>query len=90
MGVDAPMGVTRFYYFAYWVGLAVSGGTFWVLCKLYPPPITYNKGWMEVKNYVRPEEEDQVLDGQSFDVEAPSQGSQEKNTTHESVTVLKE
>ncbi|KIW45449.1 uncharacterized protein PV06_03841 [Exophiala oligosperma] len=89
MGVDAPIGVTRFYYFAYWVGLAVSGGTYWVLCKLYPPPIMYRKGWMEVRNYVRPEEEEQVLEGQSFDVEAPSPGSQEKKITQETVMDLK-
>lgn len=72
MGVDAPIGVTRFYYFAYWVGIFVSGAVYWSLCKLYPPAIMYETGWMEPKNYIRPEEEEfvEVLEGQGSDVEA--------------------
>ncbi|KIW49421.1 hypothetical protein PV05_11101 [Exophiala xenobiotica] len=89
MGVDAPMGVTKFYYFAYWVGLFVAGATYWVLCKLFPPVIMYNEGWMEVKNYVRPEEEAQVLEGQGMDVEASSLGQGEKEVAREIVTDLK-
>lgn len=56
MGVDAPVGVTRFYYFAYWVGLFVSGGVYWALCMLSPPAIMYRHGWKEQSNYIRPEE----------------------------------
>jgi len=89
MGVDAPMGVTKFYYFAYWVGLFVAAATYWVLCKLFPPAIMYNEGWMEVKNYVRPEEEAQVLEGQGMDVEASSVGQGEKEVAREVVTDLK-
>ncbi|KAK1564221.1 NCS1 nucleoside transporter [Colletotrichum navitas] len=55
MGVSAPVGVTRFYFFAYWVGLALSGFTFWLTCKIWPPPIMEDK-WIEPKDYVRPEE----------------------------------
>lgn len=56
MGVAAPIGITRFYFFAYWVGLALSGFTFWAACKIWPPPIMEEK-WIEPKDYVRPEEE---------------------------------
>ncbi len=45
MGVSAPIGVTRFYYFAYWVGLFVSGAVFWICCKISPPAIMYTSGW---------------------------------------------
>lgn len=68
MGVAAPVGVTRFYYFAYWVGLFLSGATFWASCKIWPPPIMEH-GWKEPKDYVRPEEEGQ-LDGNQDVIEA--------------------
>ncbi|KAL8418025.1 hypothetical protein RB594_001581 [Gaeumannomyces avenae] len=55
MGVKAPVGVTRFYYFAYWVGLFVSGGVYWLACKISPPSIM-ETGWKEPKNYIRPDE----------------------------------
>ncbi|KAJ9148927.1 NCS1 nucleoside transporter [Pleurostoma richardsiae] len=58
MGVSAPINVTRFYYFAYWVGLAVSGLSFWISCKIWPPPIM-ETGWKEPRDYVRPEEADE-------------------------------
>lgn len=57
MGVSAPLGVTRFYFFAYWVGLTLSGLSFWIGCKLWPPAIMED-GWKEPRDYVRPEEED--------------------------------
>ncbi|KAK7423516.1 hypothetical protein QQX98_000973 [Neonectria punicea] len=56
MGVSAPLGITRFYFFAYWVGLALSGLSFWLLCKIWPPA-SIEDGWKEPKDYVRPEEE---------------------------------
>lgn len=65
MGVSAPVGVTRFYFFAYWVGLFLSGFTFWVSCKIWPPPIM-EAGWIEPKDYVRPEE----LEGEGQVIEA--------------------
>ncbi|KAK9342067.1 permease for cytosine/purines, uracil, thiamine, allantoin-domain-containing protein [Lipomyces starkeyi] len=65
MGVGAPISVTRFYYFAYWVGLIVSAGVYWLLCKLSPVPVSYNSGWKEPKDYIRPDE--QVLDCQALD-----------------------
>ena len=64
MGVAAPSGVTRFYYFAYWVGLAVSAMVYWALCKVDPPEIMYTEGWKESKNYIRPEEDLEIIEGQ--------------------------
>ena len=55
MGVDAPTSVTRFYCFAYWIGLFMSGGFFWMSCVIWPPAVT-KTGWQEPKNYIRPEE----------------------------------
>lgn len=60
MGVHAPIGVTRFYYFAYWVGLFVSGGSFWIMCKVWPPEVI-ETGWKEPKDYVSPEDEPEVI-----------------------------
>ncbi|KAL2882077.1 hypothetical protein SGCOL_002339 [Colletotrichum sp. CLE4] len=65
MGVSAPDGVTRFYFFAYWVGLFLSGFTFWMSCKIWPPPIMED-GWVEPKDYIRPEE----LEGEGQIIEA--------------------
>ena len=50
--------MTRFYYFAYWVGLVVSGGSFWLMCWVWPPKVV-ETGWKEPRDYVRPEEEEQ-------------------------------
>ncbi|KAH8848528.1 hypothetical protein MCOR27_005550 [Pyricularia oryzae] len=55
MGVAAPVGITRFYYFAYWVGLFISGGVFWVLCRFFPPALVEAR-WCEPRDYVREEE----------------------------------
>lgn len=87
MGVDAPIGVTRFYYFAYWVGIFVSGLVYWGLCKVYPPAIMYEKGWMEPKNYIRPEEDEavQVLEAQGSDVEAVGSGNNLEGSDGEKV-----
>jgi NCS1 family nucleobase:cation symporter-1 len=78
MGVAAPIGVTRFYYFAYPVGILVAFGTFWLLNKIHPPKIMFPlKEWHEPKNYVRPEEDGsggiQTLEG--HDMERASQSS---------------
>jgi NCS1 family nucleobase:cation symporter-1 len=90
MGVSAPISVSRFYYFAYWVGIFVSGATYYTLCKLFPPAIMYNSGWMEPKNYIRPEEDVQVLEGQIADVESSSASQDEdKVVAREVITDLK-
>ena len=50
-----PLGVSRFYFFAYWVGLFLSGSIYWLLCKLWPVPVMEER-WCEPKDYVREEE----------------------------------
>lgn len=67
MGVHAPIGITRFYYFAYWVGIFVSGLVYYIACKIKPPAVMYTSGWHEHKNYIRPEEQGTVMEGQSID-----------------------
>jgi len=67
MGVTVPVGITRFYYFAYPVGLLLSFGVF-LLCSLVSKPahtVPFSE-WSEPKNYVRPEEDTEngpVLNG---------------------------
>ncbi|KAI9738589.1 MAG: hypothetical protein M1834_008093 [Cirrosporium novae-zelandiae] len=74
MGVSAPIGVTHFYYMAYWVGLFLSGVIYYISCRIFPPKIMFPlKEWHEPKNYIRPEEEAEtveVLEGEeNVDVE---------------------
>lgn len=58
MGVSAPIGVTRFYYFAYPVGLALSAAVFYAMNVFWPPQIcNIGEKWLEPANYVRPEED---------------------------------
>ena len=92
MGVGAPEGVTKFYYFAYWVGLFVAGLVYYVLCKIFPVPIQYDKGWHEPKNYIRPEEEGQVAEGESVNIleETSSETEGAEKVVRETVTDVKE
>lgn len=81
MGVAAPIGVTRFYYFAYPVGIFVSFGTYWLCCKISPPPIMFPLSeWHEPKNYIRPEEDvDGQLEGQDVERASQSQSESERD-----------
>ncbi|KAH0140876.1 putative uridine permease, partial [Aureobasidium melanogenum] len=64
MGVSAPMGVTKAYYFAYEIGLILSFGVYWACCYFYPPAsVMPLREWHEPKDYVRPEERAEVLEG---------------------------
>ncbi|GME22532.1 hypothetical protein EG329_006952 [Neofusicoccum parvum] len=64
MGVSAPTGVTRAYYFAYWIGVALSFGIYWVLNYLWPPALRFPlREWREPRDYVRPEELGMVIEG---------------------------
>lgn len=65
MGVDAPGGITKFYYFAYWVGIGVAGGIYYLLCWMWPVTVQYNikDRWQEPKDYIRPEED---IEGTDF------------------------
>lgn len=82
MGVGAPIGVTRFYYFAYPVGLVLSAGVFWAMNYIYPPQIRFGgKEWHEPANYVRPEDME-VLEGREESI-----GSVEVQETKNSAVV---
>ncbi|KAF2793243.1 putative uridine permease [Melanomma pulvis-pyrius CBS 109.77] len=77
MGVEVPIGITRFYYFAYPVGLFLSFSIF-LLCNLISRPahiVPWGR-WREPKNYVRPEEDTRspgiVLIGTELDSETGS------------------
>ncbi|KAH7305523.1 NCS1 nucleoside transporter [Stachybotrys elegans] len=59
LGVAAPLGIERFYYFAYWVALFLAGGLYWASCKIWPPAIV-ESSWKEPKDYVRPDEENRL------------------------------
>ncbi|KAL5319416.1 hypothetical protein ACEPPN_012468 [Leptodophora sp. 'Broadleaf-Isolate-01'] len=75
MGVSAPMGVTKAYYFAYPIGLFVSFFTYWACCALSPPALTVPLSeWREPKDYVRPSERGMVLEAEG-DVESMGAGS---------------
>lgn len=64
MGVSAPIGVTKAYYFAYEIGLILSFGVYWACCYFYPPQLVMPLNeWHEPKDYVRPEERAEVLEG---------------------------
>lgn len=64
MGVSAPTGVTKAYYFAYEIGLILSFGVYWACCYFHPPALVMPlREWHEPKDYVRPEERAEVLQG---------------------------
>jgi len=81
MGLSMPMGITRFYYFAYPIGLVVSFGTFWVSNILWKPTLMMPLSeWHEPKNYIRPEEDIDgvvVLESASINEERPSKSDVE-------------
>ncbi|WZH44098.1 permease for cytosine/purines uracil thiamine allantoin-domain-containing protein [Fusarium acuminatum] len=53
MGVHAPLGIQRFYYVAYPVGLLLAFGSFWLINVLYPTKnIPKLSGWQEPKDFV--------------------------------------
>lgn len=62
MGVHVPIGIKRFYYFAYPVGITMSFGIFWI-CNLIWPPAHHMplSEWHEPGNYTRPDEDPQHL-----------------------------
>ena len=87
MGVAAPAGVTKAYYFAYPIGLFVSFGTYWAANWISPPALSFPlKEWHEPVDYIRPEERGEVLGGRVADVETDS-GAGEKDVGEKSVRV---
>lgn len=66
MGVAAPLGVTRAYYFAYEIGLLLAFGVYWLANYLYPPALTFPLNeWHEPADYIRPEERGEVIEAGS-------------------------
>ena len=81
MGVHAPPGIVKAYYFAYPIGLAVSFAVYWAACWLSPPALMVPlSGWKEVADYIRPEErgEGVRVDVESSGLEIESAQSVEK------------
>ncbi|KAM0259275.1 hypothetical protein ACHAPA_010842 [Fusarium lateritium] len=85
MGVHAPLGIQRFYYVAYPVGLLLAFGSFWLINTLYPTKnIPKLSGWQEPKDFTEDYSEtfvDVVInssDGASGDQEM---GNIQKSTT---------
>ena len=56
-GVEITVAASRFYYFAYPVGLAVSFLVYWGLCYLDPPKCMTTREWKEPVNYIAPDDE---------------------------------
>ncbi|CAF3543987.1 unnamed protein product [Fusarium graminearum] len=53
MGVKAPLGVQRFYYVAYPVGLFIAFGGYWLVNMLFPNDgIPKVSGWQEPKDFI--------------------------------------
>lgn len=73
IGVSAPEGVVKAYYFAYPIGLAVSFAVYWIACVVSPPTLRFPlREWHEPKDYVRMEERGVVLEGREGDTESES------------------
>jgi NCS1 family nucleobase:cation symporter-1 len=89
MGVWAPIDVTRFYYFAYPIGVGLSVFAFWLCNYFYPPAISFPmKEWHEPKDYIRPEEylESPIQDEDLSSHEASVSG-EEKKTANERISL---
>ncbi|PQE13872.1 NCS1 nucleoside transporter protein [Rutstroemia sp. NJR-2017a BBW] len=57
LGVQAPIAIERMYYFAYVIGIVISGGVYWTLCSYWPVSVQFSSGiWMETSDYVREDE----------------------------------
>ena len=89
MGVPAPSGVTKAYYFAYEIGLFTSFGTYWAANYFFSPALSFPLSeWREPWDYMRPEERGDVLEG-SRDLKSETSGSarEEKGVTEEEASV---
>lgn len=73
MGVNAPMGVTKAYYFAYEIGLCLSFFTYWAANYFSPPALKFRLSeWHEPEDYIRSEERGEVVNGMVVDIESAS------------------
>ncbi|KAL4732002.1 hypothetical protein ACLX1H_001005 [Fusarium chlamydosporum] len=84
MGVPAPLGIQRFYYVAYPVGLLLAFGSFWLFNLLFP---TKNRskllGWHEPKDFV--EAHDDTFGDVVIHSSDAGSNDQEKGNIQESV-----
>lgn len=88
MGVSAPSGVTKAYYFAYEIGIFVSFGTYWAANYFYPPALRFPLSeWHEPKDYVRPEERGVIEAVGDTESESGSGSGEEKGVGGERVNV---
>lgn len=90
MGVSAPGGVTKAYYFAYEIGIFVSFGVYWAANYCFPPALMVPLNeWREPKDYVRPEERGVLVIEGREDVESESGSArvEEKGVGEERVSV---
>jgi NCS1 family nucleobase:cation symporter-1 len=45
------------YYFAYVIGIVISGGVYWALCSYWPVSVQFSlETWMEIGDYEREDE----------------------------------
>jgi NCS1 family nucleobase:cation symporter-1 len=73
MGVSAPAGVTKAYYFAYEIGIVASFVVYWAANCFYPPALSFPLSeWYEPRDYVRPEERGVLIEGREGDAESSS------------------
>lgn len=80
MGVSAPAGVTKAYYFAYEIGLFLSFFTYWLACYISPPPVHFPLSeWHEPQDYIRPFERGEMVEGRIPDSEMDVPSYREKD-----------
>ncbi|KAG0648390.1 Uridine permease [Hyphodiscus hymeniophilus] len=88
MGVSAPSGVTKAYYFAYEIGIILSFMTYWAANYFYPPALSFPfSEWHEPKDYVRPEERGVIEAVGDVDSLSGSGSAEEKVIGEKSVSV---
>ncbi|KAK2681909.1 Purine-cytosine permease [Fusarium oxysporum f. sp. vasinfectum] len=85
MGVSAPLGIQRFYYVAYPVGLFLAFGSFWLINTLFPSKnIPKVSGWQEPKDFV--ETHDGTFVNVVIDSSDAASGDQEMGNAQKSAT----
>ncbi|GKU06550.1 unnamed protein product [Fusarium langsethiae] len=83
MGVHAPLGIQRFYYVAYPVGLLLAFGSFWLINSLFPTnDIPKASGWREPKDFI--EDYDGTVVNVVINSSDTASGDQEKGNTQKS------
>ncbi|PCD36049.1 hypothetical protein AU210_008601 [Fusarium oxysporum f. sp. radicis-cucumerinum] len=85
MGVSAPLGIQRFYYVAYPVGLFLAFGSFWLINTLFPSKnIPKVSGWHEPRDFV--ETHDGTFVNVVIDSSDAASGDQEMGNAQKSAT----